>query len=481
VQRYEEFFEHAPVGYLITDQFGEVARANQAAATLLGLPAKQLVGERLGTFATGPDERGLRERLDDVSRTSGQLVWETWLTPRGGRPFRAELHVSRSRSETPDLHWTLVDVTEQAATAQELQKLTTELEQRVQDRTQALAEERARLAAVVENMPVGLIIVGADGNAQLVNDRALEILGVRTPAEIFDRKWASRYGDDESPLMRALRTNEVVANERIELVTPDRSTKFINAAAAPVRDANGQTIGALALLHDVTTRERQERAEREFVTNAAHQLQSPLSAIVSAIDVLQAGAKDEPERDVFLGHIERETDRLSRLAQALLVLARAQTGVEAPRDEVVALAPLLEEVAASVRPAPAVEVETSCPEELALITNRQLFEQALLNVADNAAKYTRAGRISLSARLVEGAIEIVVADTGPGIPADEQSQVFDRFYRGSANGEPGFGLGFAIVGSAVEAIDGELELSSSEGSGTTVRFRLPRAASMISA
>jgi PAS domain S-box-containing protein len=487
VQRYEEFFEHAPVGYLITDQFGVVARANQAAATLLGVPAKQLVGEPLATFAADPYHGELRERLDDVSRTSGQLVWETWLAPRGGRPFRAELHVSRSRSETPDLHWTLVDVTEQAATAQELQKLTTELEQRVQDRTQALAEERARLAAVVENMPVGLIIVGADGNAQLVNDRALEILGVRTPAEIFDRKWetyradASQYGDDESPLMRALRTNEVVANERIELVTPDGSTKFINAAAAPVRDANGQTIGALALLHDVTTQERQERAEREFVTNAAHQLQSPLSAIVSAIDVLQAGAKDEPERDVFLGHIERETDRLSRLAQALLVLARAQTGVEAPRDEVVALAPLLEEVAASVRPAPAVEVETSCPEELALITNRQLFEQALLNVADNAAKYTRAGRISLSARLVDGAIEIVVADTGPGIPADEQSQVFDRFYRGSANGEPGFGLGFAIVGSAVEAIDGELELSSSEGSGTTVRFRLPRAASMISA
>jgi signal transduction histidine kinase len=83
--------------------------------------------------------------------------------------------------------------------------------------------------------------------------------------------------------------------------------------------------------------------------------------------------------------------------------------------------------------------------------------------------------------VLDGAIEIVVADTGPGIPADEQSRVFDRFYRGSANGEPGFGLGFAIVGSAVEAIDGELELSSSEGSGTTVRFRLPRAASMISA
>jgi signal transduction histidine kinase len=206
-----------------------------------------------------------------------------------------------------------------------------------------------------------------------------------------------------------------------------------------------------------------------------------LAAIVSAIDVLQAGAKDDPERDVFLGHIDRETHRLARLAQALLILARAQTGFEAPRDEIVPLAPVLREVAGSLRPTGGVEVHVSCPDDLALITNQQLVEQALLNVADNAAKYTTEGRISLSARAVDGAIEIVVADTGPGIPADEQSQIFDRFYRGSANGAPGFGLGFAIVRSAVEALDGELELSSSEGSGTTVLFRLPRAASMISA
>src|SRR4029450_13967258 len=151
--------------------------------------------------------------------------------------------------------------------------------------------------------------------------------------------------------------------------------------------------------------ERQERAEREFVTNAAHQLQSPLAAIVSAIDVLQAGAKDDPERDVFLGHIDRETHRLARLAQALLILARAQTGAEAPRDEVVPLARFLQEIAGSLRPAAGVEVHVSCPEDIALITNQQLVEQALLNVAENAAKYTTEGRISLSARAGDGGAE----------------------------------------------------------------------------
>lgn len=486
MQRYEEFFEHAPVGYLITDQFGVVARANPAAAKLLGISPQHLIGKPIASFASGHDRRDLRDRLSTLSQARGRVSWETWLTPRTGRTFCAELHVYPSPSEAPDLHWTMLDVTARASTAQELQLLATELEARVRERTEALAEERARLAVVVEHMPVGVIIVDADGRVQLANEQAVEILGVQG-AKIPQREWeayrpdGSRYDADEFPLARARRRNEVVANERMELATADGPTKFIDAAAAPIRDTSGRTIGAVAVLLDVTHQERQERAEREFVMNAAHQLQSPLAAIVSAIDVLQAGAKDEPERDVFLGHIEREANRLTRLAQSLLVLARTQTGVEAPREELVALAPLVREISASLRLADGVELEISCPDNLALITNRQLFEQALLNVAENAAKYTREGRISLSAEAVDSEIEIVVADTGSGIPAEEQQQVFDRFYRGSANGAPGFGLGFAIVRSAVEAIDGELQLSSSERSGTTVRVRLPRAASMISA
>ena len=91
---------------------------------------------------------------------------------------------------------------------------------------------------------------------------------------------------------------------------------------------------------------RQESPEEQFVTNAAHELQSPLTAIVSAIEVLQAGAKDTPQRDIFLDHIEQAAARLVRLTRALLVLSRAQTLTEAPKTELVALEPLLSDVAA---------------------------------------------------------------------------------------------------------------------------------------
>ena len=203
------------------------------------------------------------------------------------------------------------------------------------------------------------------------------------------------------------------------------------------------------------------------MTNAAHQLQSPLTGILSAIEVLQAGAKDGPQREVFLGHIDRESKRLARLAKALLILARAQTGYEAPKDEVVALDPLLTEIAASMRPAHGVEVETTCPPELAVITNRELMEQALVNVADNAAKYTLAGRITIEGRAADEGAEIVVTDTGPGIPSEQQTRVLDRFYRAGSSSE-GFGLGFAFVRSG--SMRWTADSSSSRRSAWEQRF-----------
>lgn len=361
---------------------------------------------------------------------------------------------------------------------------TADLEQRVLERTAALEEERARLAAVVANMPAGLLIADPSGEILVANDQALSILRVD---ELSRQTWAWEsydtegrpYEEGEWPLVRTLATGEIVRNERVELVAGDRSRVVIDVSTAPIRDVNGRELGAVGLFQDVTIRERQERAERDFVTNAAHQLQSPLAAIVSAIEVLQAGAKEGPERDVFLGHIERESSRLARLARALLILARAETGTEAPRDELVLLEPLLAGTAAALRPADGVAVEVSCARDLAVVTNRELLEQAVLNVAENAAKHTTAGRVELTARALDECAEISIVDTGEGIAARDRPRVFRRFYRSGENGVAGFGLGLAIVRAAVEALGGEVDLDSTAGAGTSVRLRIPRVASLV--
>jgi signal transduction histidine kinase len=215
--------------------------------------------------------------------------------------------------------------------------------------------------------------------------------------------------------------------------------------------------------------ERRERAEREFVTNAAHQLQTPLAGIMSAVEVLQAGAKEDPEsRERFLAHVERECARLDRLARALLLLARLEIGVEPPRRELVELFSCLEETAASLTPAPGVAVEIECPPDLALITNRDLVAELLTNLGNNAAKYALEGSIVLRARADgETAVTVEVADTGPGIPADERGRVFERFFRGggSESQREGAGLGLAIVKAAAEALGGHVALRSTPGGG----------------
>jgi two-component system sensor histidine kinase VicK len=232
---------------------------------------------------------------------------------------------------------------------------------------------------------------------------------------------------------------------------------------------------AIVIVDDVTERERMRQSEREFVENAAHELRTPLAAIVSVMDVLDAGAKDVPEtRDRFLKHIRVHSERLSRLATSLLVLARLQTGVEQPRLTVVPVRPLLEEIAARLDIEHGVEVSVRAPAQTGALADADLLHRAIANVAENSAKHTRAGEIVLEARGNGTTTEIEVRDTGPGMSEEEQERAFHRFYR-SSNGTDGFGLGLAIAEEAVRGLGGTIELESEPGEGTRVRMVVPSA------
>jgi PAS domain S-box-containing protein len=229
----------------------------------------------------------------------------------------------------------------------------------------------------------------------------------------------------------------------------------------------------------VTAREVTERvrAEREFVANAAHELLTPLAAMNAAIEVLQSGAKEVPsERDAFLADLEREVDRLGRLAQALLVLARVQATGESLHLRPVEIGPLVHDVALSVRAQTTVAVDVACDEALAVLAERGLLERALANLAANAAAHTSHGRIVLAARRdTDGLVEIEVRDTGCGMAAVERDRAFERFYRAGARGSEGFGLGLAIVHDVVRVLGGRVEIESEPDVGTVVRMKLPAA------
>jgi signal transduction histidine kinase len=328
--------------------------------------------------------------------------------------------------------------------------------------------ERDRLRMLLERLHEGVVTVDADLVVQFANAEARRVLGGRlTEGDALPDPWIGF-----SLREFALGLFDPSASLAQAHVTPDeeRALTVVGIPAQP----EGDTV--LIVLDDLTEQGRRELAEREFVANAAHELRTPLTTIIGAVEVLQAGAKDDPlERDRFLAHIEREAARLARLARALLTLARAHAGQERPRSEPMALRPLLQEVADDLRPAAGVVVGIECPPDLSAIVNRDLLEQVLRNLGENAAKHTQQGHVMLSAYAVGNSLRLEVEDTGVGMTADTQRHVFDRFYRGKDRDAEGFGLGLAIVRQTVRSLDGRIELDSAPGKGTRVRIVLEQA------
>jgi signal transduction histidine kinase/HAMP domain-containing protein len=337
---------------------------------------------------------------------------------------------------------------------------------RLRDTFGRLESERDRLRRLLERLHDGVIAVDEDLRVEFGNTAARRLM--RAPLADGD-ELPEPWGEASlRELARDLfRSGSGVRQDTIST----RAGRVYTVVGIPPR---GRSKTAVLVLTDVSERERRERAEREFVTNAAHELRSPLATITGAIQVLQAGAKDEPEeRERFLGHIEREAARLGRLTHSLLVLARAQTQEEAPNLAPLELKPLLETIAAYAQPPAQVTVEVSCPAGLEVLAERDLVEQAVSNLTANALQNTERGRIEIVARpLPGGSVVLEVTDTGQGIAPERQERIFDRFYRPDGRDPRRFGLGLAIVRQAVTALGGRLEVESAVGSGTTVRITL---------
>jgi len=313
-------------------------------------------------------------------------------------------------------------------------------------------------------LPQGVVLVDSTLLVDYANPAAERLLGVGSPGGPLPDPWPEFSLRD---LAASLFRPEPPSGGT--LVETDHHFFWVEGVPP------GTAETAIVIVDDVTERERARQSEREFVENAAHELRTPLAAIVSVMDVLDSGAKDVPEtRDRFLKHIRVQSERLSRLATSLLVLARLQTGVEQPRLTVVPVLPLLEEIAGRLDPAEGVEVSVRGSELTGALADRDLLHRAVANVAENSAKHTKTGEIVLEAVANGTTIQIEIRDTGPGMSEEEQERAFHRFYR-SSNGTDGFGLGLAIAEEAVLGLGGTIELESEAGSGTRVCVVVPSA------
>lgn len=324
----------------------------------------------------------------------------------------------------------------------------------------ALSSERDRLSAVFTSLDEAVIVVDPDGDVRFANPAAGSL--VRSNGLVVDalRPWirrATHRGIAES--------DHVQIGERVSAI----GARYLPAERS-----------VLLVVRDRTDELRRDQAEREFVSNAAHELRNPIAGMSGAIEVLRSGAKDDPEaRDHFLNRLAVDVDRVSRLTKALLTLARMEAIGEGEAD-VVSVDLAIEEAVGALEIPRGVELRSEIDTDLAASADPVLLRQVLIGLLTNAFKHTAApGAVTLRARAEEEESQVLieVEDTGTGIRAEELDRVFERFYRGSGSLErEGFGLGLAIAKRMVDVMGGEIGVSSEEGRGSTFTIRLQAAA-----
>jgi len=323
---------------------------------------------------------------------------------------------------------------------------------------EALRSERDRLSAIFDALSDAVMVVGPDGTVRFSNPAARPLIYADGKVAATLIPWlrrASRTGTSEHDSLRI--------GERVYAM---------QAREIPAEGA------VLTVVRDRTDELRRELAEREFVSNAAHELRNPLAGISGAIEVLRGGAKDDREaREHFLRRLEQDTERITRLTDSLLTLARIESvGESGP--EVLDVGIVCEEAAQAFFPPDGIGFELDVEPDLAAQGDRVLLRQVLIGLLGNAFKHSSApGHVTLRAsRATDEEILIEVTDTGTGIPPDEVDRIFERFFRGTDSREKeGFGLGLSIAKRMVDVMGGQIGVSSEPGVGSDFWVRLPAA------
>jgi signal transduction histidine kinase/HAMP domain-containing protein len=341
---------------------------------------------------------------------------------------------------------------------------------RIEEQVDEITGERDRARVLISSLVEGVIAVSDRGEVMLINPAARRLLGLE-----------HAYGVDQitdlpAPIGAAIAAATPVDTDEVrESEIALDGGKELQLSIARVADPGA---GVVVTLRDITEQRRLERARRDLVANVSHELKTPLAAIKGLLELLQGGRVDTKHQEEFLGLMEVESARLERLVEEQLQLARLDSGAIPLERESFDLDALVDGVVASRLPlaeAAGVKLTSRNDVFVAIDADPARIEQILLILLDNALRHTPSGgSIVVSARRNITEARLEVADTGEGIPADEQPFVFDRFYRGDPSREGrSAGLGLAIARGLAEAHGGRIEVVSAPGVGSTFTVHIP--------
>jgi two-component system phosphate regulon sensor histidine kinase PhoR len=361
--------------------------------------------------------------------------------------------------------------------AENINYMVDELQKRIAD----LQEEKAKVEAAFSSALDGILILDHQGRIETVNrgmwtmigERYRDIVG-KTPLEAFRNLGLQKALDQ-------YRSSGTLVSQVIEL--GEDQPVMLDVSITPVRGVDAAEGKTMLVFHDLTRLKKLERMRVDFVANVTHEIKTPLTAILGYVETLQEGAiEDRETAKKFLSTIARHAERLNRLVEDLLTISNTELGEIHFSFESVALSGIAQSILHMIQQKAEekkIRIVSAIPENLPLIrADRDRLSQVLINVLDNAVKFTpEGGSVNLSAAPGAGSEVVVkIADTGIGIPRDELPRLGERFYRVDKTRSRelgGTGLGLSIVKHLMAAHKGRIEIESQLGRGTIVSLHFP--------
>lgn len=368
--------------------------------------------------------------------------------------------------------------------AETLNEMTAQLELKIRE----LSEDRAQLLAMLTAMVEGVMVLDVRGVILQVNP-ALERIFLLSGAETRGRSyWDVIRHQELGDLVSQVLTTHSGTGGEITLIPAGRQLHVEASFTGSLRENEACVV---LVFHDITELRRLEKVRKDFVANVSHELRTPLTSIKGYVEALLDGGKDSPDTAArFLDIILKQSNRLNLLLDDLLQLSQIESGQVALKREPVDLCALLERTAAFIKPLADKKqhmVTLALPRTLPrVIGDEERLAQVFTNLLDNAVKYTPdQGSIRIEGRVGERAfpegrpqqvVEIIVADSGIGIPAGDRPRVFERFYRvdkARSRELGGTGLGLAIARHIIEGHGGQVWVEGNQPRGSRFIVRLP--------
>jgi len=352
----------------------------------------------------------------------------------------------------------------------------------VQKKFQKTLGEKKKTEAIVRSVASGVVVVNNNGEVMLMNPAAEKLLNT-TKEEKIGKPLTE--GAKKEQLFSMAKSTSLSGETDIEIDGQEDTKKILRSSSAVIEDENGQTVGMVMVLNDVTKQKELEEIKTEFISNVTHELRNPIGAIKQSISVIleeTAGPLTEPQKK-FLSNAKRNLERLGCLIDDILDLAKLEAKNMEINPQPMTIETPIDEVCETL------DTWTK-NKEISLIKNIQSnlphvyfdpdrMTQVLMNIVSNAIKFTpKGGSITISAKLSEkkDQVEIDIADTGVGIPKNDLPKIFGRFQQASnksSGDKSGTGLGLTIAQEIIHLHKGKITVDSEENKGTTFTFTLP--------